>query len=201
MISVYGIILTFLSFRLAGAFFSDTANSTTNTFAAAAEFPTATPTPAQVVINEVFQTGNASGEWVELYNTTDSPIDVSGWSIADNEEPDPFPSVSPIPANGYAVVIPDESTVSVPGTAITIQLSDTEIGGSLAQAGDKAVLMDSSATTVDAMSWGTNTDAFPTPVPSPAAGQSMARIPNGTDTGTAADWTADETPSLGVSND
>ena len=40
----YLTMMTFLSFQFTHAFFSDTAQSTGNTFAAAAEFPSATPT-------------------------------------------------------------------------------------------------------------------------------------------------------------
>ncbi len=51
--------------------------------------PTATPVPTavpsgDVVINEIAWMGttySTSEEWIELYNTTGSPIDISGWSI------------------------------------------------------------------------------------------------------------------------
>ena len=60
MISVYGIILTFLSFRFVSAFFTDSANSNDNTFTAAAEFPTASPS-GTIVISEVQTNGGTGG--------------------------------------------------------------------------------------------------------------------------------------------
>lgn len=37
---------------------------------------------AQVVINEFYTP--TSDDWVELYNTSDDPLDISGWSLSDN---------------------------------------------------------------------------------------------------------------------
>jgi len=69
----------------------------------------------QVVINE-FCTANyndwtVSGEnedWVELYNPTAAPIDISGYYLSDNPlDPQkwPFPAGSSVPANGYLMVL------------------------------------------------------------------------------------------------
>jgi len=62
-------------------FFSDTETSTNNTLAVADSFD---PNPGDVVINELMWMGStkgASDEWIELRNTTDSSIDISGWQI------------------------------------------------------------------------------------------------------------------------
>lgn len=59
------------------AFFSDTATSTTNTFIAAESFGT-----DHIVISEVqIHGGNANEDFVELYNPTNSPVDLNGWKL------------------------------------------------------------------------------------------------------------------------
>ena len=61
------------------------------------------PITAQVVINEVSASNFSAyadnfGEfedWIELYNTTAAPVDVSGWYLSDNQT---NPTLWPIPA-------------------------------------------------------------------------------------------------------
>ncbi len=46
-------------------------------------------------------------EWIEVYNTTDSAIDVSGWYLTDKDgRSGDWPEGTSIPAHGVAVVIP-----------------------------------------------------------------------------------------------
>lgn len=91
--------LGLISYKITHAFFSDTAQSTNNTFAASEVFPTATPSatptitialtqapinPGGVVINEIMWMGSSAGsndEWLELKNTTSNPIDLTGWKL------------------------------------------------------------------------------------------------------------------------
>lgn len=76
LITVYGVFLSLFSFHLAGAFFTDSANSTTNTFTAADQFPS-------VVISEI-QTATTSAttsDFIELYNTTTSDINLDGYRL------------------------------------------------------------------------------------------------------------------------
>lgn len=211
--------LGILTYRVTHGLFSDTASSTSNTFTASAEFPTTppsitpteavtptvtiTPTPTgsqNIVINEVFEDSQSEDEWVELFNNTSGPIDVSGWTVNDNSDADIFPSVSPIPAGGYAIVVPVSSTATVPASAVKIQLIDA-IGGGLAQGGDKLELKNLSSTTIDALSWGSNHDIFSSPaLGAPSNNKTLARDPNGFDTDSATDWITNADPSIGVAN-
>lgn len=195
--------LGLISYKITHAFFSDTGSSTVNIFAASEVFPTATPsaTPIpELVLNEVSSDGNPNLEWVEIHNPTGSSVDVSGWTIEDALTDDVFPTVSPIPAGGYAVVIGNASTVSVPSSAITITLGNSTIGSGLNDTGDLIRLKTPATTIVDEMSYGNNTTVFPTPPVAPDAGESVARNPNGVDTNTAGDWVIDSSPSIGVAN-
>lgn len=164
--------------------------------------PTITPTPTSLhlVINEVFSEGTSSNDWVELFNPTGSSVDVSGWKITDNNSSDTLPlSLTPIPASGYAVIVASGSTVTVPGSAIRIELS-SPIGSGLAVGGDKVIIQDLSSSTIDAVSWGSDTSVFPIPPAAPAAGKSLARLPNGTDTDTVSDWFSSSSPTTGIAN-
>lgn len=146
MISVYGIILTLLSFRFVSALFTDSANSTDNAFTAAAEFPTATPTltptitetpiaTGSVVLNEIMWMGSASAstdEWLELRNTTSNPIDLSGWKLEGAATGSTVIAIlsGSIPANGFFIISNFEassSILNVPSDFVTttIQLDNT----------------------------------------------------------------------------
>ncbi len=94
---------------------------------------------AQVVINEVGWSGTiASGydEWIELFNHTEEPIDLEGWTLllGDRE----IPLFGEIPAGGFFLLErTDDSTVAdveadlvykgaLPNAGVVIQLLDPE---------------------------------------------------------------------------
>jgi hypothetical protein len=62
---------------------------------------------ADVVINEVnTHTDLPDEDWVELHNTSGSPIDISGWYLSDNKsllQKYEIPASTTLPANGYLV--------------------------------------------------------------------------------------------------
>lgn len=196
-------MLGLLSYNATFALFSDSATSTNNIFAAASTFPSPSTTPSSspsgsLVINEVFVAGNSDNEWVEIFNNTLSPVDISGWSIADDSSSDLIPTSSPIPAGGYAVIVSDDGVV-VPLSAIRIQLP-SPIGNGFSVGSDNVSLTNLSVIVVDSMNWGSNTTFFSPSIAAPVNDQSLARNPNGVDTNTASDWIIDTTPTIGVSN-
>lgn len=98
-----------------------------------------------VVINEVAWAGtldNSTDEWIELYNTTASAIDLSGWAIEDDYSSQYLIASGSIPANGYFLIEDAESSVS----NIT---ADGLISLSLANSGDTLTLKDSSSVVID----------------------------------------------------
>jgi hypothetical protein len=167
---------------------------------------TLTPTPqttaSHLVINEVSPLGDSSVEWVELYNPTQLPVDVSGWVISDNSGTDTIPSVSPIPGLGYGIVVGKNTVVTVPSLAIRIQLTTTTIGGGLNDSGgDKVVLSNPSVTPIDQMSYGNITPTvFASPPSIPATGKTLSRIPNGVDTDSGIDWKNNTSSTIGGPN-
>jgi len=209
-------IFSMLTFSISYAAFTSKASNTNNTFTAAAIFPTMTgtttptdtptdtPTPGKIVINEVSPIGTDANDWVELYNSGESSVDVSGWKINDASgsavQADVFPSVTPIPSHGFAVVVTSSTAVSgIPSNAITITLSTLTIGSNgLATAGDGVILDDNTSTLVDQMSYGNVKTIFNLPAPSGA--QTLERFPNGVDTDSASDWKIASSPTLGKAN-
>ncbi|MCE7748433.1 MAG: lamin tail domain-containing protein, partial [Candidatus Heimdallarchaeota archaeon] len=72
--------------------------------------PTTNSTPAgdNILITEVLYdapTSDATEEWIELFNPTTSPIDLTGWTIEDNY--DSFVLSGIIPAKSYYVFARD----------------------------------------------------------------------------------------------
>ena len=141
-------------------------------------------------------------EWVEIYNGTDSEMDLSGYSLVDNGGSDVFPEGTLLPAGSFLVVVGTSTTPDLwnfPEGTVVFATSDSDIGGNgLANGGDKVELRDASDALVDSVSWGSNTDAFDPSVPVVATeGSSVARVSNTVDTDTAADWEENESPNPG----
>jgi competence protein ComEC len=139
-------------------------SSTTVPVIPVAVTPTPTPT-TNIVINEVESNPagtDAGNEWVELYNPSDSSVDLSGWSVKALHgvgDTFPIPSGASIAAHGYYVI------------TFKAQFLDNT--------GEVVVLYNASHTEIDR-----------TPALDDAGndGNTWQRVPNGTDTGGQADW-------------
>ncbi|HEY4474793.1 MAG TPA: lamin tail domain-containing protein [Candidatus Paceibacterota bacterium] len=125
--------------------------------------PSATPTPpptpklptvkksGRVVINEIAWAGtsaSATDEWIELYNTETTPIDISSWQlVSSNDSPDIiFSEGTIIQANSYFLIErTDDNTVS----DITADLAVGFGQGGLNNSGEMVRLFDSAGTVVD----------------------------------------------------
>jgi len=70
--------------------------------------PNEVPLPGTVVINEILAhtDGSPVGDWIEIYNTLDTAVDLSGWWLSDTEL-QPFkyriPDGTTLPAHGFVV--------------------------------------------------------------------------------------------------
>src|SRR4051812_40971187 len=66
----------------------------------------AAPASAAVVINEVESKGKGVVDWIELANTGDAAVDVSGYVLKDDDDKRTFaiPGGTSIPAHGYYAV-------------------------------------------------------------------------------------------------
>ena len=166
--------------------------------------PLVRASPSTLLISEVeydpIQSGiDSAYEWLELYNNTSAPIELSGWTISDNTSTDAIPAVT-IPANGVLVIAASEDFyTNYPDFAGAIVfITDGKIGGGLGNGGDRLILKDGEGTVVDQMSYGTDTTAFDPACPDVAEGHSLERSPANVDTDTAADWIDQEFPTPGT---
>jgi len=103
---------------------------------------TAAPT-TDVRINEVESSGGTPGDWIELFNAGDSPADLSGWVLKDNDDASSYvlPAGSIIEAGGFIVLDQFDD-------ATGLGSFDFGLGGN-----DTARLYDLTATLVDERAW------------------------------------------------
>jgi len=168
-------------------------------------------TTAYPVINEVYydvshpsKGDDPNNEWVEIYNPTNSAVDISGWKICDNEGCDVIPATAPIPAKGFAIASGISSTWetywTLPVGTITIDLPGNRIGGGsgLSNSGDRVILKNASDVVIDAMSYGNDDSQLDPAVQLSGDGKSLARIIKGYDTDSAFDWIINISPNPGT---
>jgi len=170
----------FIGSVFTGAYLQDRETSNSNSFTAATWTPSPTPTPANVIINEVLSNGS---EWIELYYSAGA-LSLADYTIEDNTSIPKDLSAYSIPAGGYLVLtqgVDFSFILNNPGDILTLKKSGS---------------------TVDKMSYGNYNDGnILDNAPVPSVGESVARIPNGTDTNNdLADFQILTTPTAGSSN-
>lgn len=135
------------------AFFSDTETSTGNVFQAAASFPSPTPEAGDVVINEINWVGSSESgndEWIELFNATASPVDLTNW-VVENLGTGSGPGANitipsgTIPAGGFFLI----SQFNKAGSLINIDPDFITTSISLSNGGEQLVLKSNTATIID----------------------------------------------------
>ena len=134
-------------------------------------------------------------EWVEIYNQTNTALDISDWQICDNTSCDTLPTTPLIPALKYAVIVATSTTVSnlLPSywylpSEVTLININSKIGGGLANDGDRLILKRPDGVAVDEMNWQDDTGVWNPGVPNAAEGNVLARVPSGLDTDSPSDW-------------
>jgi hypothetical protein len=109
------------------------------------------PTTA-VKVNEVESNADAVGDWVEFFNTSAQPVDLSGYVFRDNDNTRGYtlPAGSIVPANGYLVLL------------------ESQFGFGLGGADEARLFAPGGVTLVDSYAWSTH------------AGITYGRCPDGT---------------------
>ncbi len=142
-------------------------------------------------------------EWVEIYNGTGASVDLNGWKIAEPSATDTLATSSTVlQSHGFAVVVSSSTVASelaLPGGTVVLVISGL-IGDGLTNTGDGLMLLNAASTTVDAVSWGTNIEAFDPAAPAAGSGQSLSRHLGMPDTSTAADWFVTSTTTPGTAS-
>lgn len=148
------------------------------------------PVPSPVYISEFISDPEESGndgafEWLELANSSDGEVTLSGWVIGDAKLDDALPEIT-IPAGGF-VVVAGKSAVFGPEVS-AVRLDDGLIGGGLNNGEDVIRLLNESGAEVDRAEYGPGTLIVP-----PGAGYSMVRKEDG-------GWRLAVNPSPGAPN-
>jgi Lamin Tail Domain/CARDB len=114
-----------------------------------------------VVINEImYAPSNDEPEWIELFNTTSSPINIKNWSISDASSKVQITAKDKfINANSFLIISKDSSVTdfySIPSEVVTSNIP------TLNNSGDAVIIKDSLNILIDSLiyspSWGGNID-------------------------------------------
>jgi predicted extracellular nuclease len=151
-----------------------------------------TPPPfADLMINEIMQNPSAvsdsNGEWFEVHNTTDTGIDIDGWTILDNDfDLHLINNGGPllVPAGGYLVLGNNADFATNGGVNVDYQYS----GVFLSNSSDELVLLDVGGAEIDRVEWD-NGATFPDPI-----GASMSLKDSALDNNIGANWCESVTP-------
>lgn len=107
--------------------------------------------PNPVVINEIAWMGTkaqANDEWIELYNRTDTPVDLSGWTLESKNKSLSVVLAGNVAAHGYFLLERTASTT-------TDRQEDMVYTGALNNAGpDANIYLKNGTTTIDAVDFG-----------------------------------------------
>lgn len=110
-------------------------------------------TPTGVMVTEYMPNPDAvsdsNGEWFELYNPTNSSIDLSGWTIKDDGSDTHTIGKLSIGAKAYAVLAKNSNSSTNGGVKVDYAYS----GINLANSTDEIVLLDGSGKQVDRVTW------------------------------------------------
>ncbi len=124
------------------------------------------PATGDVIISEFLANANGDDverEWVELFNTTDKPIDINGWQLADNDsDVHVIDRGGPLvaPAKGHLVLGASDDPTRNDGASVDYAWGPDEF--TLGNGGDEIILSRDGAV-IDALGYG-DFEGTPTPV-------------------------------------
>lgn len=153
---------------------------------------TSAASPNDVIINEIQynpNTGNQNDEFLELYNTTASPIDLGGWrfSAGITLNTTTFTAGTIIPAHGYLVVSPNiAQTMTTYGVVSSAEYAPTN----LSNGGEVVTLVDDSSNVISSVNYD---DVAPWPTSPDGSGPSLELKGTGLDNTIPTNWGASTT--------
>lgn len=150
--------------------------------------PGAPNIPGSVIINEIHYNPDVKTdlvEFLELYNSASSPLDIGGWKLAGGIGYN-FPAGTTIPANGYLLIAQNPA-------AVQTKFGKSALGpftGSLSNDGDSVQLLSSNSAVIDEVHYGAG---FPWPTVGDAltvngTGPSIQLINAGADNDLGGSW-------------
>lgn len=142
--------------------------------------------PNDVVINEIMYnplSDDSKDEYVELYNTTASAINLDGWCFTEGISLC-FSSGVSIAPSGYILVSPDSSQTAITYGSVTVA---AEYSGSLSNSGERVTLKDSASATVSSVEY---KDMSPWPITPDGTGPSLELVNPSSDPADYSNWGA-----------
>ena len=154
-----------------------------------------------VIINEIFyNSGSAfkSGDWTEIYNRQNDPVDLSGWKLKDSNPENEYvlPRGTVIPANGYLVLCEDISSFVSEFSYLIHYRGNTGFG--LKNDDELIMLLNANNELIDSVHYN---DSFPWPVFDGGEKNSLVLKNADLDNDQAENWTKSLNASPGNRND
>ncbi|MEY4747321.1 MAG: hypothetical protein RLZZ416_370 [Candidatus Parcubacteria bacterium] len=141
---------------------------------------------------------DAPFEWVELYNGSNSAVDLHNWLIGDASSTDPIANSVVVQPGQRALIVASSTPIGIPAGVPVIVLHSSIGQNGFSNSEDAARLFDSTPAIVDQVGYGTDTSVSPNvPLPASHDGHSLVRVQLTSDTDTAADWADTATPTPG----
>jgi hypothetical protein len=126
-----------------------------------------------------------AGDWVEIYNNSDSSLDISNWELADEAKSFAIPAGTVIPARGYLVLCRDLVAFQTLFPTVTNAIGDLNFG--LSSSGERIQLLDASLNLIDEVEYN-NQPRWP--IPATGLGPTLELFQPGLDNATPFNWRA-----------
>jgi len=156
-----------------------------------------------LVINEVYYDTigtDSNEEWIEIYNPTDTDLNISDWEIKEPSKPGfRFPRGTEIGSKDYIVIA--RNTLGFESLYPTLTADFEWSGMSLSNSGDVQILQDSIGANIDVITYENGSFAGVVAHPGVPTGHSIERQPKGEDTNNCANDFIDQnipTPGIGI---
>jgi hypothetical protein len=161
--------------------------SSTNLYAT---FSVDTSVTKDIVINEINYNSAEdfdSGDWVELYNRSNNPVDISGWHFSDSDDNHKFffPQGTIINSGGFLAVVENDSAFTSRFPDVKNYIGETGFG--LSGSGEFIKLVDGDDQIVDSLTYDDN---LPWPVEADGQGSTLELTDPNSDNSLAENWKA-----------
>ncbi|MFC1601650.1 lamin tail domain-containing protein [Candidatus Sumerlaeota bacterium] len=151
-----------------------------------------------IAINEImYNPGdeNLGGEFIELYNRGDSPVDVGGWQF-NNGITFTFPSPTDLAAHGYIIVCEDAVAAAAYYGVSVASIAGT-YEGRLDNGGERIALVDDAGVEIDTVRYNDNP---PWPIAADGSGPSLELVDADLDNARGINWKSGGFYSPGAAN-
>lgn len=141
-----------------------------------------------VILNEInYKSADAfdPGDWVELYNNSDSSVDLSGWRFNDDSNSYAIPVGTQLGAREYLVLCKDLAAFQLHFPSVSNAIGD--IGFGLSGSGERIQLLDATLSVVDDVEYNNQP---PWPIPPTGLGPTLELHQPGLENANPRNWRA-----------